>query len=147
MSGHMGARNMHEGAISRDISLLMILALEGLWKGLLLSPCKRKGMEQALLFSPCWARRAGLVCPPMVGGTGWAGGRPRHGQVHRGSAPFPVLQLDFAACRTAAENSMFLLVSVGVESRASISDGACPLWSRGMRFGIFKPRDCLNCVK
>lgn len=64
--------------------------------------------------------RVGLVHPPMAGGPVWAGGRPWHGQVHRGSAPSPVMQLDFVTWwRRAAEHSMFLLVSVGVESGAA----------------------------
>lgn len=118
MSGHMGVRNMHEGAISRDISLLMILALEGLWKACCCLHARGREWSRhwcSHLVGP----RGGLVCPPTAGGTGRAVGRSQHGQLHRGSAPFPILQLDFATWGRAAENSMFLLVSVGVESRAA----------------------------
>lgn len=36
----------------------------------------------------------------------------------------------------------------GSWEQSSLSDmPTCPLWSRGMCFGIFKPRDCSNCVQ
>lgn len=55
---------MQKGAISGDISLLTILALEGLWKGLLLSPCRRRRMEQALVLSPRLGGSQGICSIP-----------------------------------------------------------------------------------